>query len=1340
MSSTSSLWTPPENFGEYRLVSLIGRGGMGEVYLGHDELLDRLVAIKFIRGLQADSELHDNLLNEARAAARLQHPNVPTIHRVGEIEGHPFIISEYIRGRSLDRVPKPMPWRQALKVSIGLCRALAAAHRHNVLHRDIKPGNAILTDDDEIKLLDFGLAKLLDAAARSVGVPPKISVGMAHSQRIAQVSFGQVTQTAAAPVPQPLSETQEWSAPTQGAITPAPSSVNVEITPLPTEKLPQVRLSAVPDRIHDMVSAPTMALDIHPRVVEEINTDKFPIRPTPMGTIKGTPVYMAPELWQGKPASRRSDVYSMGALMYELCSGDPPYATLQIEDLPLVVTEQDVPPLAQVVADVDPQLAAIIDRCLRRDPSARYASGEELRVALEALNDGIHTAALPEGNPYRGLFAFEAEHRTLFFGRDNEIGTVLERLRSELFVLVAADSGLGKSSLCRAGVLPRIEEGALGGGRRWEAVTVLPGRHPAQTLAAALVPILRESAAAITELLMRQPVTLGAALEKSLGGERGLVLFIDQMEELISLSTEEEAAAVALAIGRLTDGQRAVRVLGTARSDFLARLTTLPMLGDELARALYLLRPLSRDKLRDVIVGPAQAKGVHFESDGLVETLIDATVNTDGGLPLLQFALAELWDAHKQNAITAMALAEIGGVAGALARHADHVLLSLPPDQRLAARHILIQLVTAEGTRARGREAELLTEAGSLPALNALLHGRLLIVRHGEEGTVYEVAHEALIKGWSMLRGWIGEQAESRAVKQSLQRATANWLRLGKAPEALWGQRQLAEVTNLQLDGLTPGEEEFIATGRGQVRQSRLLRRFLIGLLPVTLLFIYAGVQIKLRYDLNKRVMLLTGQGRAALQKAHTASYAAELRRDLAFLDFDLGRAEQGEKEWTQAHALEVEANRSYARSSQILESALAVDPGRLELRALIGEVLYERAVIASRERAQGQLDDLTQRITLYDPSGRLQQRLNAPARLRISSNPSGAAVTLARYSESSGLRELTATQELGTTPLREFEFEPGSYLLTLRALGRREVRYPVRLGRADHLEINVALPDEHAVPPGFVYIPEGRFLVGTSTDDTLRQSFLFTVPIHPVTTRAYLIAQHETTYAEWIDYLTALRAGTRTHQELKVGKAGLVGGLTLSRHHGSWSLSLQLATQVYNVQEGEPLVYRGRKVHAEQNWLRLPVSGISREESMAYAAWLDRSGRLPGARLCNDYEWERAARGADEREFPNGDELTPADANFDATYSKEVSLMGPDEVGLYPRSRSPFGVDDMAGNVFEWTTSSLDVQQVVARGGGFTFGAFTCRSTNRTLLSAGFRDPGLGVRICAAWPLRPGK
>lgn len=160
-----SAWTPPKTFDEYRVLWVLGRGGMGEVYLGHDMLLDRAVAIKFISSIEPDAIAREQFLTEARAAARLQHPNVLTVYRVGEIDGRPFIISEYVRGQNLDRIKRPMPWQRALDMGIGLARGLATAHRRGVLHRDIKPGEAAA---DSQAAVSFRSAKLSRAAPRTI--------------------------------------------------------------------------------------------------------------------------------------------------------------------------------------------------------------------------------------------------------------------------------------------------------------------------------------------------------------------------------------------------------------------------------------------------------------------------------------------------------------------------------------------------------------------------------------------------------------------------------------------------------------------------------------------------------------------------------------------------------------------------------------------------------------------------------------------------------------------------------------------------------------------------------------------------------------------------------------------------------------------------------------------------------------------------------------------------------------------------------------------------------------------------------------------------------------------
>ena len=229
--------------------------------------------------------------------------------------------------------------------------------------------------------------------------------------------------------------------------------------------------------------------------------------------------------------------------------------------------------------------------------------------------------------------------------------------------------------------------------------------------------------------------------------------------------------------------------------------------------------------------------------------------------------------------------------------------------------------------------------------------------------------------------------------------------------------------------------------------------------------------------------------------------------------------------------------------------------------------------------------------------------------------------------------------------------------------------------------------------------MPEGRFLYGSPDEEIIRKFFV-TVPQHEVSTPAYLIAQHETTYAEWLEFLRDLPPAERARylpsSDTMLWGAGIV--LTPSKE-GRWSLTIPAGEKVFKAWENEPIIYAGRPIHATQDWLKMPVSGINLPDVRAYLAWLDRTGRLPRARLCNDWEWERAARGADERRYPHGDSLRPEEANIDLTYGKDAGSRGPDMVGLHPESRSPFGLDDMSGNTFEWVSLARDTESGILRG-----------------------------------------
>lgn len=594
-----------------------------------------------------------------------------------------------------------------------------------------------------------------------------------------------------------------------------------------------------------------------------------------------------------------------------------------------------------------------------------------------------------------------------------------------------------------------------------------------------------------------------------------------------------------------------------------------------------------------------------------------------------------------------------------------------------------------------------------------------------------------MTKGWDTLRHWLEEFAESRAARQRLESAAAEWRRLGRVKEALWIGRQLAEAQILDAVDIGPREAEFLAASRHRSQRRRYLRSAALLALPLVLLVFYGAVQNIARQELRRRVAAYLQQGGQQLAEArHRNTEVEQLRQD-AFTALDTYHQADGEALWQQVLAESQDTDRAYGRASQTFEAALTADGNSAEARAQLADALFERALGAERDYRASQMEDLLQRLALYDKSGERQRRWVAPGRVQIASVPPGAQVAVVRYDRNAhGRLVATPARLLGVTPISAVQLPPASYLFTFQLPGHAEVRYPLLISRGSEHSISVPVPTSDAIPAGYVYVPPGKFLFGTG-DESLRKAFLSTVPIHEVTIGGYLIARTETTYGQWLKYLKDLPLADRARITTKVGKGTFSGAVELTELTGqSWQLMLQPASQAYLVKEDEKIVYSMRHERKEQNWLRMPVGGVTFDDAQAYAAWLARTGQLPGARLCDEMEWERAARGADNREWAHGDALLPADANHDETYLKNLQAMGPDEVGSYPVSRSPFGLDDMIGNVFEWTTSRLNKGEVVVRSGGYFFAPIVNRSTNRTVVDKNSRDPGVGFRICADYPL----
>lgn len=328
---SEATFSAPKRFDEYRLLRPLGEGTMGQVVLCMDTALYRRVAVKFLKGVEIDPSQKERFWIEARAIARLSHPNIVTIYRVGQYQGTPYLVSEYIEGQSLDRVQRPMAWEKVLPIALGIARGLDAAHRSGVLHRDIKPANIMLTTRGEVKLLDFGLAKVVDHFSGSEAAVGSLSGLFDASGR---------------------------SVPPAGSV--------AETLPPPKGTQP-----------HESHGGPLL-------LAEDAQQDRLLL--TEAGLMVGTPLYMSPEAWRGDSATAHGDVYAFGVVLFEMLTGRAPHVAASCRSLRDLVLSQPAPSLLSVAPTIEPSVAAVVDRCLQQDPQNRYSSAHELLIALQQLS------------------------------------------------------------------------------------------------------------------------------------------------------------------------------------------------------------------------------------------------------------------------------------------------------------------------------------------------------------------------------------------------------------------------------------------------------------------------------------------------------------------------------------------------------------------------------------------------------------------------------------------------------------------------------------------------------------------------------------------------------------------------------------------------------------------------------------------------------------------------------------------------------------------------------------------------------------------------------------------
>ena len=405
--------------------------------------------------------------------------------------------------------------------------------------------------------------------------------------------------------------------------------------------------------------------------------------------------------------------------------------------------------------------------------------------------------------PYQGLKSFEKEQAQFFFGREKDIQKLVEKLEQTNFVPLIGASGSGKSSVIRAGLLPRLEKNG------WRILeTILPGVEPLAELKRAFAQLFgRTEVREIYSLINTDG--LCPVIERLSSSER-LLLLVDQFEEVFTVcSNEEDRLRFIELLTQVAEmPTRQLAIITTMRVDFLEPCLSYPSLTQLMNQAVY-LSSLAGADLERAISSPANLQGYQLET-GLVGAILHDVGQEKGCLPLLQFALTELWEQRDRQThkLTLAKYHHLGGVTGTLNRHAEQLYQSFTQQQRDWVKRIFLKLVRtgAEGkdTRQRQPKSKLLISISDDPfelqaisevLLDQLVQGRLLVTGQEPEGEAWvDLAHEALMDRWERFVIWRQEGRELRRLIDRIDDALREWLRNKKNENDLMSRGLLTSV------------------------------------------------------------------------------------------------------------------------------------------------------------------------------------------------------------------------------------------------------------------------------------------------------------------------------------------------------------------------------------------------------------------------------------------------------------------------------------------------------------------------------------------------------------------
>lgn len=577
---------------------------------------------------------------------------------------------------------------------------------------------------------------------------------------------------------------------------------------------------------------------------------------TTKAAFPATPDYVSPEEILNEPLGPASDIYSLGILLYETLTGQKPFAAERPAAIMQKHLQDRVPLLGDTQAALPAHLDAVIQRATAKRPAERYASVEELamafRLALQGQDPAGVTAITPPvaiANPYKGLRSFQEADVHNFFGRQSLVEQLVARLAGSRFVAVVGPSGSGKSSVVKAGLVPALRKGALPGSEKWFVAEMVPGRYPLEELEKALWPVAVDPPPSLVEPMGRDNHGLLRTVRRILPEEEAatLLLIIDQFEELFTLVENRRSRHhfIGSLLTALAGADSPLRVVVTLRADFYDRPLQHPVLGGWLKENTEVVLPLSTEESRAAISQPAHRAGVGLD-DGLIPAMVADVQDEPGALPLLQYALTELFERRQDGRMTLSTYHDIGGVSGALASRAEEIFNSLDRAGKNAAHQIFLRLVTlgegVEDTRRRVLRSEVegmaasriepkISEAGSSrePVVKTVLDlfGRYRLLTFDRDpitrSPTVEVAHEALLREWPRLRRWLDEGREDIRLQRLLGAAAAEWRTAGREEGYLLRGARLRHFESWAAgsDLVLTGEEEAYLQASLAAREAR---------------------------------------------------------------------------------------------------------------------------------------------------------------------------------------------------------------------------------------------------------------------------------------------------------------------------------------------------------------------------------------------------------------------------------------------------------------------------------------------------------------------------------------